>query len=313
MTGDPIRLAGSGGIDTAVERLLVAYRAAGGTMEPDPASEAELAELRMLVAPLRLPAQLEYLWRTFQVDGPPGIIDTLPLETVEVVIGAMPYAVVPRALLLIASEGSSRAYIELDDADATGGGTVWTVEESAVEMHEVAPSLAALLETTAIAWDRGIARLSEAHPFPWAAWDASAWARLKADRLPPGRVAGSMPTRWLPRWLAAEGLTAEAVAPRGATTTIGALLLRGAAWTAETIRGRIRSVTATVEAAGVTLDDSTGETAVYLPRDVDRFGLVVIGRDLEVDVSPVPSDLRVVPPFDAAAFGAIAIAVRDLS
>ena len=46
-------------IDVALERLLTAYAAAGGTMdEVDPASPRELQALRKMVAPLRVPDEL---------------------------------------------------------------------------------------------------------------------------------------------------------------------------------------------------------------------------------------------------------------
>jgi len=298
-------------IDQPLERLLSAYCAAGGTLEPDPVSDRELAKLRKLVAPLRLPDELVGLWQRFQNGGPPGIIDTLWLDSVELAIGAAPYAYLSRALLIVASGGSSRCYLELHDADGNGGGAVWRIEEFAPEMHEVAPSLPALLEADAIAWERGVARLSDRHPFPFAVWDEPAWARLKAEVLPPPRVAGSRPSRWLPRWLAAEGLTAADVAPHGATTTIRDLLGRGA-WTGvETIRGRVRSAAGNQDDAAVTVDDETGSLDVYLPHAADRFGLANLGREVEVDV--VRPTKRVASAiFDTAAFPVHAVTVRDV-
>ena len=226
------------GIEAALARLVAAYAAAGGTTDEfDPADEAALAELRKRVAPLRLPTDIEQVWRSFQELGVPGIIDTNSLGTVEQARGAMPYTNQSRALLVIGS-GRATCYLELADADGANGGAVWTLEEFAPELREVAPSLAALLDATAAAWERGIVRLSKEHPFPWAAWDAEGWEQLKALVLPAGRVAGSRPAGWLPRWLAAEGLTVGDVAPRGPTVTIGKLLAPGAPWKGtETVRG----------------------------------------------------------------------------
>ena len=254
-------------IDVALERLLTAYAAAGGTMnDADPASPRELQALRKMVAPLRVPDELEVLWRRFQTEGPPGILDTQSLETLEVAVGAARYSALSRALLVIGAGAGTLCYIELHDARGTGGGGVWTLEEFGSEVHEVAPSLAALLGAVAIAWERGIVRLSEHHPFPWAAWDEPAWEHLKAEVLPAGRKAGARPSGWLERWLEAEGLTAADVAPHGSTATIARLLARGDAWTgAETIRGRVRFVAGNPDFAAVTIDDGSGDMSVYVP------------------------------------------------
>lgn len=300
-------------IEAAFERLVTAYVAAGGTTDEfDPADEAQLDELRRLVAPLRLPNEIEWLWRQFQQHGVPGLIDTNSLASVDLAIGAAPFTSQSRALLTIGS-GRATCYLELHDADGAGGGAVWSVEEFARDMHEVAPSLAALVDATAIAWERGIARLSNEHPFPWAAWDEERWERLKADVLPSGRVAGARPAGWLPRWLAAEGLVRADVAPRGATTTIGALHGLGSAWTeTQTIRGVVSSMVSSLTASGPIVDDGTGDLAVYVPHAADPFRLLVWRQESELDVRPFPPGMEVEPPFDAAAFGALVVAVRDV-
>jgi hypothetical protein len=299
-------------IGEALDRLLAAYAAAGGTTgDLDPADEAELDALRDLVAPQRLPSEIEYLWRHFQEQGVPGILDTNSLETVEVAAGAARYSHQSRALLTIGS-GSSTCYLDLDDADGTGGGAVWTLVEFAPEMREVAPSLAALLDSTAIAWEQGIVRLSEKHPFPWAAWDDDAWVRLKSETLPAGRVVGSRPVGWLPRWLTAEGLTRADVVPRGPTTRIAELLTHRESWTGtETVRGVVASAVQSTTAARLVIHDGSGELVLYVPHDADPFRLLTLGTEAEIDVRRFPARMDVEPPFDASAFDARALAARD--
>lgn len=216
-----------------------------------------------------------------------------------------------RALLVIGSGGPAGCFLELDDPDGTGGGALLTREELAPEMHEAAPSLSALLDATAAAWEQGIVRLSEEHPFPWAAWDEEAWDRLKAELLPVGRVAGSRPAGWLPPWLAAEGLTTGDVAPHGPTVTIRDLNERETRWTGtETVRGRVRSMVSAMS-SGPVIDDGTGEMVVYVPHEADRFRLLTWGKDTELDVRSFPTGMEVEPPFDPDAFDALAVAVRD--
>jgi hypothetical protein len=251
------------------------------------------------------------VWHRFQETGVPGIVDTNPLGSVETAIGAMGHTFQSRALLAIGS-GRATCYLELDDPDGTGGGAVWTLKEFAPEMHEVAPSLAALLDVTAVGWEQGIVRLSEEHPFPWAAWDEEAWERLKGELLPVRRVAGSRPAGWLPRWLAAEGLAPRDVAPRGRTATIRELLSREARWTeTETVLGRVRSMVSAMS-SGPLIDDGTGEMMVYVPNEADRFRLLTWGKDAELDVQLFPTGMEVEPPFDPDAFDAVAVAVRDV-
>jgi hypothetical protein len=299
-------------IEAALDRLVAAYLAAGGTTDEfDPVHEPELDDLRRRVAPLRLPDEIEPVWRRFQELGVPGIVDTNSMSTAELAIGALGQTFQSRALLVVGSGGRAMCFLELDDPDGTGGGAVWTLEEFAPEMHEAAPSLAALFDATAVAWEQGIVRLSEAHPFPWAAWDLDAWNRLKAELLPVGRVAGSRPAGWLPRWLTAEGMTAHDVGPHGPTATIRDLQARQTPWTEpETIRGRVRSMVAAIS-SGPVIDDGTGEMAVYVPPEADPFRLLTLGKDAELDVRSFPTGMEVEPPFDPDAFDALAVAVRD--
>jgi len=299
-------------IEAALDRLVAAYVAAGGTTDEfDPVDEAELDDLKRRAAPLRLPVEIEQVWRRFQEQGVPGLVDTNPLGTVELAIGAMGQTFQSRALLVIGPGGRAGSFLELDDPDGTRGGAVWTLEEFAPEMHEAAPSLTALCDATAAAWEQGIVRLSEEHPFPWAAWDEEGWDRLKAELLPVGRVAGSRPAGWLPRWLAAEGLTARDVAPHGPTVTIPDLKAREAGWTGtETVRGRVLSMVSAGASVPV-IDDGTGETMVYVPHEADRFRLLTWGKDIELDVRSFPTGMEVEPPFDPDAFDLLAVTVRD--
>ena len=59
-------------IEAALDRLVAAYMAAGGTTDEfDPVDEAELDDLRRRAAPLRLPVEIEHVWRQFPGTGRP--------------------------------------------------------------------------------------------------------------------------------------------------------------------------------------------------------------------------------------------------
>jgi hypothetical protein len=283
---------------------------AGFPSPSDPASEADLARVREMVAPLRVPDDLERLWRRFQ-DGPRDIIDTRDLMPIEFVINNALYTNQSRALLMIASGGDQHRYVELHRPEADDGGAVWAGGTFEPELRELAPSLSDLIDVVAVAWERGIVRPTDETEIPMVERDEDAWERLKGELLPAGRVVGATPSGWLPRWLAVEGLEAVDVMPRGPNASIAELLKQGRHFDSATIRGVFRSGVVTTEAAGLSIDDGTGELLVYVPRDADRFGITRIGETFEFDVRQVPPDLEVVPPFDAAAFHALVTVVRD--
>ncbi len=69
-------------IDAAIDRLIRATHLAGAPAPAAPASDTDLEAVRAMVAPQRVPDDLEKLWRRFQ-EGPHGLIDTLDLLPVE--------------------------------------------------------------------------------------------------------------------------------------------------------------------------------------------------------------------------------------
>jgi hypothetical protein len=297
-------------IDAAIDRLLRAVAQAGAPAPSEPASDADLEAVRAMVAPLRVPDDLQQLWRRFQ-EGPRGLVDTRDLLPVELAITYAPYMNQSRALLVIATGGDQHRFIELHGPDSDDGGAIWASGTFEPDMRELAPSLAALIDAIAVAWERGIVRPTDEIRVPMVEWDEEAWERLKAELLPAGRVVGAGPSGWLPRWLAAEGLEPDDVRPQGPTASIGELLAQGGPRDPATIRGRITSVVVTTEASGVSVDDGTGEVLVYIPRDADPFGITRIGDTFEFVVRHFPADLEVEPPFDSAAFHALATAVRE--
>jgi hypothetical protein len=298
-------------IDAAIDRLLRATELAGAPPPSEPTTEADLEAVRAMVAPLRVPYDLARLWRRFQ-EGPRGIIDTLDFLPIELAIDYAPYTNQSRALLMVASGGDQHRFVELHGPEDDDGGAVWASGTFEHEMREVAPSLADLVEVTAIAWERGVVRPTDEIRVPMVEWDEAAWDRLKTELLPAGHVVGATPSGWLPRWLVAEGLEPGDVTPKEPIASISSLLAPGGTQTEPaTIRGRITSMVVTADASGVSVDDGTGELLVYVPRGADRFGLTRIGETLEFDIRQAPDDLEVAPPFDSRKLQAVATAVRE--
>jgi hypothetical protein len=90
---------------------------------------------------------------------------------------------------------------------------------------------------------------------------------------------------WPERWLLADGLTAEMRTPRGATTTVAALLRDSADGKAAsgTIRATVSRLVGSGAGRRVDVDDGTGVLDVWCPVEVCAFG-PVIEREFELDV-----------------------------
>lgn len=297
-------------VDSSIDRILTMAAAAGMAASANPASDDDIAALRSAVSPLRLPEDLERLYRRFQ-DGPPGLIDGLDLLPISEAIEFREAPEWPKALLTIAYASHWFRLVELHGPEGTGGGAVWEVAFTDLDLREVAPSLADLLDAVATAWERGIPTPFDHDNFRTVEWDPDVWDPVKAELLPKGRVVSVRPTHWLPRWLEFEGLNPRDSVPHGATSTVAALLAAPEAWTETAIvSGRVTSIIGTAFATSAVLDDGTGELVVYVPRAADPFRLLRVRSLLELDVSQFPVDGQIVAPFDAAAFQALATAVR---
>jgi len=299
-------------IDEPVDRILRVAASLDLPPTANPATDAEIESLRALVAPLRLPEEVERLYRRFQ-DGPPSMIDgldaMLPIATSIEFRRDHDW---PHALLSVAYESHQFRFVELHGPDGSGGGTIWSSAYADEHIVEVAPSLSALLEVVAEAWERGVATpYTQADGYRSIEWDFDAWESLKAERLPKPRRVSVRPTRWLPRWLEIEGLDPRDAIPRGATSTVAAVLGQGRAWTdVVTLVGTIRNLVGTGVASSAVLDDGTGELVVLVPRAIDPFRLFRVGGPIALDVRPLTDPGEVPTLFEASAFEAIATAVR---
>jgi hypothetical protein len=296
-------------IDTAIDRLLRAASAADLPAPLNPASDAEIEALRVALLPLRIPSDLERLWRRLQ-DGVPGMIDRSDLLRVTGAVEFRDTHEWPNALLTIAYMSHWFHLVELDGPDGTGGGTVWEVGFTDLEIREVAPSLSLLLDAAAAACEMGIATPYDAGAFRTVDWDDEAWERLKADRWPDRRTASARVTGWPRRWLELEGLDLGDAIPRGATTTVGALRALGQAWRdPATLGGTITSLFGSMDGAAVVFDDGSGELVVFVPRMADPFQLLAHRALLELDVRPFEG-VEPGPAFNPTAIEAVATAVR---
>ena len=297
-------------IDSAIDRLLRAAAAMDIPAPLNPARDAEIEAVRAAVAPLRVPDDLERLWRRLQ-QGPPRIIDRADLMPVSSALKFRGDHDWPNVLLTIAYESHWFHLVELHDPDGTRGGRVWEAAYGDDDIKEVAPSLPGLIDAVAAAWEAGLARPYEVGGFQTVQWDDDAWERRKADLWPDRRSVPAQIIRWTPRWLRIQGLDLTDARSRGATTTIAALRELGDAWTnPATISGSIRGLTGSIEGSGGPLEDGTGRLIVFVPPGADPFGLLQNGTQIEVDIRPFDDGVVVGPAFDRSGFEAVATAVR---
>lgn len=300
-------------LDGAVDRILHAAALVDLPAPANPATDADIDALRAAVAPLLVPDELVRLYLRFQ-EGPPSLIDGYDLLSTENVIEQRQFQLEnpdwPRALLPICYESHQFRLLELHDPDGTGGGAVWDAAYADDDLREVAPSLTALLGAAAVGWESGVASPYEYGGYRSVTWDFEAWLAIKARLLPAVRTVGAWPTRWLPRWLAIEGLDPHDAVPRGATATVASLRDDAApTWTGErTLAGAVTSLMGSGEASSIVLDDGTGELLVYVPRSADPFRLLRVRSPLELDVVSA-GDRAYAAPF-AGPFEAVATAVR---
>lgn len=302
--------AASGSVDEAVERLGAACRAAGIDPPRPPedvdALDTVLAEIRAEVAPLRLPADVERFWRlvdlsTLRVSPwPEPMQPRYALDSWRMHRDDSP-GTCPRLLFPFGYASHSYLLVELDDGDGGGHLFSWGYGGEPFVLRHA--SLVDLLDLTAAFVEAGHLELREHEGRPWVLfdpehrWDAAARERL-ARRPPHPRLAGPTVAEdvdaWPPYWRAAEGLTDELLAPRGATATVAELLRR--ATSGEEASGTLRAHAATtVGGPGgrrLRVDDGTGTLDVWAPSDV---GAYVRTREVEIDVvvrpgPPVPPD-----------------------
>lgn len=333
------RAASSGSVDAAVARLAAAYRAAGlePLLPPDdpeavarleaayrragiapparPDVETALAQIRAEIAPLRLPADVERLWRLVapwtlaarpfpELSGPDFALDSWRMHRDEAP------GMCPRILFPVAYASHAYLLVELDDGDGGGHLFAWGYGGEPFRLQHA--SVVDLLDLAAEFVEAGRIEVREHDGRLWVVfdpedrWRDAAAARL-AGRPPHPRIAGTTVPEdadaWPAHWRAAEGLDDEEPAPRGATTTVAELL--AAAARGEEASGTLRAHAATtVGGPGgrrLRVDDGTGTLDVWAPSQV---GAYVRTREVEIDVVVHPGPRT--PPDTAAAHRAIA-------
>jgi hypothetical protein len=276
---------GSRDVDSAIDRLDEALRAAGlAGLEP-PSDVATIAELDEAVAPYAVPAELRRFWERVDAERIP--VFTFPmirgpatalqlLQGLRDIDAATPL-VMPPVLLPVDYASHCYGVIELA-SEWSEGGTTFEWEFDAIPL--VSHSLAGRIEVLAELLSQGRFEPGDGY----AVLDHRAEREKRLARLASGSphpVYGdqhAIPSRlesWPAHWLRASGIDLRDRVPRGATHTLAELVAAAAGGPAT---GRIHAqVTRLVGIGGDTLvvvEDDTGQLDVWCPAGTSLWGPV---------------------------------------
>ena len=293
-------------MDDAVDRLVAAYAAAGlPPIRRARGARASLATIRAAIAPLRLPAEVEQFWRRVDPEsitvapyphpiGPAFALRTWVMHRDEAA------GMTSRLLFPVAYESHGFLFVELEDGRGSGGAVLqWAYggEPFAVRF----PTLSAYVDllATMIELDEFTRDGTGAQAYigfdPDGRWDDALTVRLAAAQPLRGfenvRTIDEDILRWPERWLLADGLTPDARALRGATTTIAELMRRAASGSASngTVRATVTSLAGSGAGRRITIDDGTGRLDVWCPAAVCAYGPSIRTEfEFDVVVRPMP-------------------------
>ncbi|MEP6761014.1 MAG: hypothetical protein ABJA93_06580 [Sporichthyaceae bacterium] len=293
-------------MDEAVARLVAAYRYAGLTAIRPPGRDIGrvLSDIEREIAPLRLPEELVRFWQI--VD--PTTITVAPyphLTTADFALHSWKShrdeipGMTPRLLFPVAYESHEFLFVELEDGRGDAGAVLeWGYAGSSFYVRF--PTLSGYLDLLATMIELGEFTRHERDEDAWVdfdperRWPDAQGVRLRAaqplSRLGDAREIDQDVRVWPEHWLAANGLTAEMRSPRGASTTVAALLRGAAAGTlmTGTIRAKVTSLAGSGEGSRVAVDDGTGLLDLWCPASVCTYG-PVIRREFEFDVVVQPN------------------------
>ena len=289
----------NGAIDQALERLRLAYRAAGfPPIRGAGDVERTLAAIRAEIAPLRLTPELERFWR--QVDPTTITVGPYPrLMTVDFALDSWTSArdefpgMYPKILFPVCYESHGYLFVELDNGRGSGGVCFETDPGSPFTLRF--PTFAAYVDLLATMIElEEFTRHDEAN-HSWTDFDPdNRWSDAQAVRLTaaqplPGfgdaREVPADTRYWPEHWLQADGLTPEMRTARGTDSSVADLLRRASTGTAATgtIRARVTKLAMSGAGCRISVDDGTGTLDLWCPTAVCIYG-PVIRREFEFDV-----------------------------
>ncbi len=296
-------------IDDAIDRLAGVLADVGmpEMRPPGPAIEQTLQDIERAIAPLRLPDDLVTFWRRVDPQSlaampyPELCTASFALDTwrnhLDVLSG-----MVPRLLFPMAYQSWSHLLIELASGDEPGG-AIFAADYGGLDTFTLRfPSLTAYLDLLATMLDLGEVERHSTEARVWYTfdphheWEETATVRL-AMAMPVGRytsttVPGDV-RAWPEHWLAADGITEQSRAPRGATTTVAALLdLAARGHEAKgTVQGLITRLSGSGSGVWATIDDGTGGLDLFCAPSETGYQPVMRRRfEIDVEVPAHPAD-----------------------
>ena len=279
------RVTDSRDVDSAIDRLDEALRAAGLTAVEPPSDVARIAELDEAVAPYAIPGELRRFWERVDAERVP--VFTFPMirgpgAALELLRGlrelGQTVPLVPPPLLLPLDYASHcHGVIELA-SEWSEGGTIleWGYDDFPLVARSVGDRIDVLAELLFEGrFERGDGFISLDHQ----AEQEKRRARLAASG--PDRIYGDLRAipialeSWPAHWLAASGVDLRDRMPRGATHTIAEIV---AAANVGRVTGRIHGEVIRLVGIGantlVVVDDGTRPLDVWCPAGTSPWGPV---------------------------------------
>lgn len=295
-----------GAVDSAIERLDDALRAAGLAGLTPPADVAAIDEVADAVAPYSLPSELRRYWERVdpegiewfpfpRLTGPAEALAQLQLRReADVTIPIVP------PTLLLPLDYASHCYGVIELASRWGdGGTIfeWDFDEATIVSHTVADRLDLLAELVS---DDRLERLGDYISIDHDAEGERRPARLSASG--PHALYGERSSvataleAWPAHWLAASGVDLQSREPLGSTHTIAELIATaGRGRAIGRIHGKVTNLVGSAAGSLIVIDDGTTSLEVWCPAGASLWGPVHRTRqEVEVTIEgPVgpPADL----------------------
>jgi len=266
---------GQSSIDRAIDRFVECQARHGQPPPGDPISDEDLATVADAISPLRFPDELLAVWARFQGEkgGLAAGYRLLPAKYgLEAWQMGKERLIWPLCLFPIAYESHHFVWIELQDDFDLGGGAIWKGCYGYLDVTQIAPTLADLINAIVDSWDAGIIFPSSPGS-EGLIQDDDRWLRLTSQRFgPPRAIDISKRYIWPRRWKRLSGLEDGVPFPPGAITRIGDLA-SSPDWQAGrpvVVEGEVRTLMAGPGSRCV-VDDGTGTLEVWVPADLPEF------------------------------------------
>ena len=272
-------------IDEVIDRLQRVWANAGQDPLPGPKSSLQqvLADIASVITPRRLPDEIVTFWRRLSPEYLEPLSPFPHLTSPEFALRCWlehekQQRTTPASLFPIADQSHCFTFVELTD-DEDPGGALFDWADGDFQLTH--PSLSSYLDQLATMLELGeyIAQEEPDGQISYEFDPLDQWSQIAAVRLAPSLPLPRYGTKvtigedireWPQHWLLASGLTEASRRPRGADSTIAALLESAASGgeSRGTVQAEVVRSAGTAAGRRLTIHDGTGRLDVWCPSAV---------------------------------------------